>query len=229
MIVVQKHGPYYFGSPHGLSPLEMKLLADCFNLPRQKPINLLEGRAGVQFLEIDQKGPVAVKTYFRGGLAGRINKKTYFSPRRCRGQSEFDMLRQVRSLDINAPEPVAFAFKGRIFKNTWLITRMIPHCMPLSRMYTKDPESAKKIMAKVIRQVKTLIENKILHVDLHPGNILVTEKADVYLIDFDKAVKKKLNKQLLQKRYMSRWQRAVEKYHLPLFADKDFCSGLLES
>ncbi len=226
MTVIQRHGPYCFGSDRGLDRVQMELLANSFNLPAQQATGVLGGRTQPMSLEIDRYGPVLIKAYFRGGIAGRLNLKTYLGPGPCRGQAEFEMLKKVRSLDINAPEPVAFALRGHMLKQTWLMTRMLTDSITLSQLCSDNPQAARQVMALVTAQVRKLIKNRILHVDLHPGNILIKGSQDAYIIDFDKAVVKKQGCSGLGRRYASRWRRAVKKHRLPSFIDDTFRSGL---
>lgn len=59
------------------------------------------------------------------------------------------------------------------------------------------------------------MDNRIYHKDLHPGNVLVDENNDIYIIDFDKAGVFRGDKRVLLKKYMERWGRAVTKHSLP--------------
>ena len=71
------------------------------------------------------------------------------------------------------------------------------------------------VMKAVIKQVSILIKNKILHVDLHPGNVIVGNQNQVYLLDFDKASIFPGEKNALRSRYLRRWNRAIQKHGLP--------------
>ena len=53
------------------------------------------------------------------------------------------------------------------------------------------------------------------HVDLHPGNILVTDNDQIFIIDFHKARMFNGSKQKLMNKYCARWKRAVKKHGLP--------------
>ena len=64
-------------------------------------------------------------------------------------------------------------------------------------------------------QIRTLIKNRIFHVDLHPGNVLVREDNRVYVVDFDKACHFNGSYQALRELYLRRWRRAVIKHKLP--------------
>ncbi len=81
-------------------------------------------------------------------------------------------------------------------------------------------------MASVIEQIVSLIQNDILHVDLHPGNVVVDATGKVYLLDFDKGTVYYGNRQKLINRYLSRWQRAVNKHGLPKMLTEMMQNGL---
>jgi 3-deoxy-D-manno-octulosonic acid kinase len=81
-------------------------------------------------------------------------------------------------------------------------------------------------MASVIEQIVSLIQNDILHVDLHPGNVVVDATGKVYLLDFDKGTVYDGSRQKLINRYLSRWQRAVNKHGLPKMLTEMMQNGL---
>jgi 3-deoxy-D-manno-octulosonic acid kinase len=66
-----------------------------------------------------------------------------------------------------------------------------------------------------MKQLYLLIEEGIYHVDLHPGNVLVDNNHNVYVIDFDKARCWTGPKNELRDLYLHRWRRAVIKHNLP--------------
>jgi 3-deoxy-D-manno-octulosonic acid kinase len=81
-------------------------------------------------------------------------------------------------------------------------------------------------MESVIEQISALIQNDILHVDLHPGNVVVDPAGAVYLLDFDKGCVSPGNRQKLKNRYCARWQRAVNKHNLPKVLTEMMQNGL---
>ena len=95
-------------------------------------------------------------------------KKRYVKFGKTRCQIEYELLQKVRSLGINAPEPVAFAYKGRLFYQCWLVTREIQNHQTLVQISRSNEEQARRAMKAVVKQVSMLIKNKILHADLHP-------------------------------------------------------------
>ncbi|MFW6284571.1 MAG: lipopolysaccharide kinase InaA family protein [Desulfosalsimonas sp.] len=226
MMTLQRHLGYQFGSGRGLTRPQMDRLAEYFQMPPQPPRGRLGGRTAVQTAEIKGLGKVVIKAYFRGGLMGRIIEKTYLNIGPCRGRAEFEMLTRIRALGVRAPSPVAFASKGRFLQNTWLITQQIENVRTLSELAMADEKTAEQIIPAVAGQVRRLIENRILHVDLHPGNILVDGCGRVYIIDFDKAVQAGGDAARLRRRYVRRWQRSVIKHELPLFLNPSFRDSL---
>jgi predicted unusual protein kinase regulating ubiquinone biosynthesis (AarF/ABC1/UbiB family) len=81
-------------------------------------------------------------------------------------------------------------------------------------------------MEAVIEQVSLLVQNSILHVDLHPGNIVVDPTGKVYLLDFDRGGIYPAKRQKLRTHYLSRWQRAVNKHGLPKILTEMMQNGL---
>ena len=78
-------------------------------------------------------------------------------------------------------------------------------------------------MKEVIKQVSTLIKNKILHADLHPGNVIVDNQNQVYLLDFDKGGYLSREKNTLRNQYLRRWNRAIQKHGLPQMLSELMC------
>jgi len=81
-------------------------------------------------------------------------------------------------------------------------------------------------MESVIGQISLLIQNDILHVDLHPGNIVVDGADQIFLVDFDKGQIHPGSKEKLRNRYLTRWQRAVTKHRLPDILTEMLQAGL---
>ena len=126
------------------------------------------------------------KHYRRGGLMRHLIQRRYLNCGKTRAQREFELLDRVGSLGINVPQPIAYAHRGRLLYQAWLITREIQQPLSLASLSLQDEEKTGRIMESVIKQISSLIQNQILHVDLHPGNIVVDTAGKVYLLDFDK-------------------------------------------
>jgi 3-deoxy-D-manno-octulosonic acid kinase len=81
-------------------------------------------------------------------------------------------------------------------------------------------------MPSVIEQISKLIEHRILHIDLHPGNIIVDKDDRVFIIDFDRGRIFNGDRNKLCKLYLQRWQRAVDKHRLPVMLTDMIRGGL---
>jgi 3-deoxy-D-manno-octulosonic acid kinase len=206
---------YRFGSSLELDEHQLRTCISFFNQPTAGNASVLGGRTALTLKQIDGFGPVAIKSYTRGGWMRWLIKQRYFKLGKTRAQIEFELLQVVRNLGINAPEPVAYAHRGYIFYQAWLVSRAIKHPLSLALLSLKDEKKTRQAMDSVIGQISLLIQNDILHVDLHPGNIVVDGSDQIFLVDFDKGKVHTGNRERLRNRYLTRWQCAVTKHRLP--------------
>jgi len=176
--------------------------------------------------KIDGIGSVVVKYYTRGGLIRHLVKRRYLKTGKTRGQIEYHLLQKVRSLGINAPKPIAFAYRGHLFYLAWLVTREICQPLTLAQLSRQNEEHARGAMKSAMEQIFVLIQNNILHVDLHPGNVVIDKNDRVFLVDFDRGHLYHGSKEKLGARYLARWQRAVIKHRLPEMLGEMMRAGL---
>jgi 3-deoxy-D-manno-octulosonic acid kinase len=209
------YNSYHFGSPSHIADQQLKQLIGLFKLPKNSFNSALNGRTSITVGRLQGIGSVAIKYYRRGGALRHLIKKRYLKCGKTRCQIEYELLQKVRSLGINAPDPVAFAYRGHLFYQCWLVTREIQDHQTLAQLSLSNKEQARMAMKAVIKQVSMLINNKILHVDLHPGNVILDHQNQVYLLDFDKGGIFHGNKNALRTRYLHRWNRAIQKHGLP--------------
>jgi 3-deoxy-D-manno-octulosonic acid kinase len=214
-ISIKTYDSYRFGFLHDLTEYHLEHLTKLFKT-YSKPVNsVLGGRSSVVFEEINGLGSIVVKYYRRGGLIRYIIKQSYLRWGKTRGQKEYELLQKVRSLGLSAPEPIAFAYRGCMFYKGWLVTAKIKEHQTLADLSFSNENRTLKIMKEVTRQISILIKNGILHVDLHPGNVIVDNHDRVYILDFDKGHLFHGKNASLRNRYLSRWNRAVKKHRLP--------------
>jgi 3-deoxy-D-manno-octulosonic acid kinase len=208
---------YHFGFSLDLTESQLRRLTIFFHKPAPTENSVLGGRSPAEPVKLDNIGEVVVKHYRRGGLIRHIIKRQYVRFGKTRARREFELLGMVRTLGINVPQPIAYADCGGLLYQNWLVTRAISQSVSLARLSRQDENRASRAMKSVTEQIFTLIQNNILHVDLHPGNVVVDNSGKVYLLDFDKGRIYNGNRQKLKNRYITRWQRAVDKHGLPKF------------
>jgi 3-deoxy-D-manno-octulosonic acid kinase len=128
------------------------------------------------------------------------------------------MLERVRAMGVNAPRPLIFVNKGSFFYQSWLFMEEIVDSQNLAQLSKgEEGENGDLLhdgMAKLGQQVLRLVENKIFHVDLHPGNVLLDATGRVVIVDFDKAREYHGSSDSLRDLYLRRWRRAVIKHKL---------------
>jgi 3-deoxy-D-manno-octulosonic acid kinase len=215
MYQIKPYDSYHFGSLADIADQQLKQLIRFFKLPKNSVHSTLGGRTSITVARLQGIGSVVIKYYRRGGAIRYLIKKRYLKCGKTRCQIEYELLQKVRRLGINAPEPVAFAYRGRLFYQCWLVTREIRDHQTLVQISRSNEEQARMAMKAVVKQVSILIKNKILHADLHPGNVIVDNQNQVYLLDFDKGGVFPGDKNTLRTRYLRRWNRAIKKHGLP--------------
>lgn len=218
-------GPYLIGGRESLNDeVATRIVQLLLTVPENTPRGVLAGRGYTGSQRVDGLGDIFVKQYAHGGLLRHLTGGQFICIGPSRSFLEFSMLERVRSIGINAPCPMLFVNKGSLFYRSWLFMEEIKNSRNLAEVSaSQDPRDADVLqdaMTKLGQQVLTLIANKILHVDLHPGNVLVDSKGKVFLVDFDKAREYPGSVDTLRDLYLRRWRRAVIKHKLaPLLTE----------
>jgi 3-deoxy-D-manno-octulosonic acid kinase len=185
------------------------------------------GPQGITRHQIDEIGRVVVKHYVRGGVLRYFMGRRYFKSGEYRSRIEYRMLSRVRSLGISAPKPIAYVVEGGLFYRTWLLLTELEGVVALADLAEiSGTDRFERVLSHLAVQVERLIENRVFHIDLHPGNVVVDGGGQIYILDFDKATifNGKLNR--LRDLYLHRWRRAVIKHNLPESFSELFCSKL---
>lgn len=217
---------YHFCFRPGLPALDFAHLASLLIQPEHSEYATLGGRASVHYIEVAGLGKIVIKSYSRGGVLGYLVRKLYLRLGPIRSQREFEILEQVRSCGVNAPEPLLYVYKGNLFYRTWLITREVEDKQTLVELALSDEDRARDTIHSLLEQIVKLIKNRIFHIDLHPGNVLVDKSGSTFLVDFDKAIRFKGPPDQLRDLYLFRWRRAVIKHGLPQFLSELVSLGL---
>jgi len=208
-------GGYQIGSRHPFKPYQVQQLLPALQMPPKTADHLLGGRRSVHRTHLDGVGTVMVKHYRRGGLLANFITRYYLRTTKTRGQIEFEQMERARNLGCGVPEPVAYASCGRFFYRAWLVTREVERSQTMAQLSHTSPERTAAAMTALRHQAAILINNNIMHADFHPGNVLVDEDDQVYLIDFDKTGLYRGGQKKLADKYLRRWCRAVQKHGLP--------------
>jgi 3-deoxy-D-manno-octulosonic acid kinase len=124
------------------------------------------------------------------------------------------MLERVREYGINVPKPYAIVKKGSFVYGTWLVMEHLPGARNLVEIQREEGDALHAIMTALGEQLVVLIQKRVLHIDLHPGNVLVSPEGLVYIVDFDKAHYFRGSASTLRDLYLRRWRRAVIKHGL---------------
>lgn len=212
-------GPYLIGGRECLNDeLATRIVQLMRSVPERAPSGVLAGRGYAGIQDVEGLGRVFVKQYAHGGLLRHLTGGSFLCVGPSRSLLEFSMLERVRALGVNAPKPLVFVNKGSFFYRSWLFMEEIVDSRNLAQISASagadDADLLHDGMSRLGEQVMTLIENKILHVDLHPGNVLIDASGRVYIVDFDKACEFQGSTEKLRDLYLRRWRRAVIKHKL---------------
>lgn len=208
-------GSYCIGSKIKLKKADKQGLVSCFEQRITRNHGTLEGRAEIATIHLGDIGPVVVKRYTRGGVIRVFNSSTYLKIFQYRCKEEFTLLVLLRQLGIRVPRPIAFAYHGKLLYKAWLISQEIKNARTLAELSRSEPDRVEELMPTLIDQLDMLIDNRIYHVDFHPGNVIVNDQGQLFIIDFDRARTNFRNKTKLHHKYVKRWERAVLKHNLP--------------
>lgn len=225
-VVRKTHRGYRFGLAVDYEPPVLDRLIEAIDRPLPRDTGVLGGRGIISHAEIPMTGPVNIKHFRRGGPVRHFTTTRYIKWWKTRPELEFDVLSAAMKAGVAVPKPVAHIHRGALIYRGWLVTELIASHRSLASIGVNGGISLAPVMDQVVRSVRKLIEARICHVDLHPGNVLVDGDGRIYLIDFDKAFRFTASRRALRDWYISRWQRAVAKYDLPQVLGKLFSSGL---
>jgi 3-deoxy-D-manno-octulosonic acid kinase len=210
----------------------LTLLSDVIRETRKKSKTKRDGLSGrglIRFIDLPNMGCIAIKQYRRGGLISKVVRERYLSQAKLRPEQELEILVEAQKLGVNVPRPLGFVTEGGLFYKAWLLTQEIPKHRTLTEIAETKPYLVNELIGKLVTQVSRLISARIHHVDLHPGNTVVSGDNEVYILDFDKAKKVSCEPKELRDRYLVRWRRAVIKHDLPEVLSESFCLGLRRS
>lgn len=214
-------GPYTLSSRGLLSDEQATSLVQLLRNTSDAPVHtVLGGRGRALLHDLPSLGRIFVKRYSHGGLLRSLTGGFFLCVGQCRSEAEFEMLERVRSFGVNAPKPYAYVKKGATLYNTWLVMEELLGTRSLVEIHDSEEDTLHRGMQSLAEQIRCLIKHRIFHVDLHPGNVLISAANEAYIVDFDKACVFKGSVRALCELYLRRWRRAVIKHGLsPLLSE----------
>lgn len=157
-----------------------------------KAQGLATGSGRGQALRVTHQGREAVlRHYRRGGLVARFNPDRYPAAPQAetRAMQEFSLLREMRSLGLPVPRPIAArcvrtgsitgAYRADILIDCIADARNLAQCLDTQRLSSVVWHATGEAIAR-------LHAHGIDHTDLNCHNLLLDAQGQVWLIDFDK-------------------------------------------
>jgi len=230
-VILHSEGKFTFGSSAEtpFSPAVRKVLLEAVSDGPIIANSPLGGRNCITIKDVPELGRVVIKQYMRGGLLQHFISERYLKHGSARSQIEFQLLHRARAVGVNVPDPLGFCFCGALFYKAWLFTREIQGKRTVAELSLNEENDIHSVMDEIVNQVGLLIQARIFHVDLHPGNVLVDPIGKVFILDFDKAQGYNGRPNDLRDKYLCRWRRAVIKHELPEILSELMSHGLRQS
>ncbi len=165
-----------------------------------------------------------LRHYYRGGVIGKFNKDSYCykGVKKTRAAREYSLLSTMQSLALPAPNPIAYRIiKHGVLYKADLLSSRIEHANNLVAILSLQslPDN---LWLEIGAIIKKFHNNGIYHHDLNAHNILINDKQQVFLIDFDQGELRTKNNHKFsrwKKSNLSRLKRSFEKElkKLPVF------------
>jgi len=151
-----------------------------------------QGRGTTWFVEYKDNGNTqhdwVLRHYYRGGLIGKMIKDSYWfsGVDKTRAACEFTLLRHMNTLQLPAPEPIAYrVIQHGFYYQADLLSSRIEHAQDLVAILSEKAVTD-DVWHNIGATIKRFHQHGIYHHDLNSHNILLNDKNQVFLIDFDR-------------------------------------------
>ena len=154
---------------------------------QNKVVGSAQGRGTTWFVQLEMI-QAAWRHYRRGGFFGKLIADSYLfqSWQKTRCFQEWQLLALMREQGIQVPRPIAArAVKSGISYRADLLSEKIPNAQDLVSILEKQPLDA-VMYRKIGDEIRKMHQAQVNHTDLNIHNILIDDKEQVWLIDFDK-------------------------------------------
>jgi 3-deoxy-D-manno-octulosonic acid kinase len=151
-----------------------------------------QGRGTTWFIGMQSKTKPTqhwvLRHYYRGGLIGKVINDSYIytGSNNTRAAKEYNLLHYMNTMGLPAPKPIAYRVtRHGLFYKADLLSSRINNATDLVDILTKNT-LADEQWHNIGATIKQFHNIGIYHHDLNAHNILIDDKNDVFLIDFDR-------------------------------------------
>jgi len=175
-----------------ITKFNAEMLSPCYWQQQNAVTGSAQGRGTTWFVEYNDisniKHDWVLRHYYRGGLIGKIIKDSYWFSglEKTRAANEFALLRHMNTLQLPAPEPIAYRVIQRGFHyQADLLSSRIHHGQDLVAILS-EKALTDDVWHNIGATIQRFHHHGIYHHDLNSHNILLNDKNQVFLIDFDR-------------------------------------------
>jgi 3-deoxy-D-manno-octulosonic acid kinase len=177
--------------PNGLGnpqPSAAESLFDPNYWSARRELSIVSGGRGSAWFVGPAAQPLVLRHYRRGGFIARLSQDRYWwsGEDRVRAFAEWRLLDYLAQRGLRVPKPVAAFYRraGMTYRCD-LITQRIVNAQSLSAALARTPlpeNTWRSIGTAIVR----LHSHGVDHADLNAHNILLDDKPDISVIDFDR-------------------------------------------
>ncbi len=174
--------------------------------------NKIEHGRGIVHSFVYQGIELVLRHYRRGGLPGNVINDKYLksSLAKSRPIQEMKILTILHKAGLPVPQPAAAHIQKNHFSYTAdIVTVLIPRAKTLSSILL-DSSIEDERWKRIGSVIKKFHQHKCNHADLNAHNIMIDDRKNIFLIDFDKS-EIKLSSGKWQQKNLLRLKRSLEK------------------
>ncbi|PLX89886.1 MAG: 3-deoxy-D-manno-octulosonic acid kinase [Desulfuromonas sp.] len=168
--------------------LSLEIYLDvCRRVDPEKNFGQAVGRGDAYFFNVDEK-KVVLRHYRRGGFVARAvsDRYLFLSLESSRPWREWNLLSKLFQMGFPVPRPVAATVQRcGLFYRADLITEFIPASVTFADALMLG-RLDEKLWVSLGRLIRRFHDAGVFHADLNARNILIDNKSNFTLIDFDK-------------------------------------------
>jgi len=153
--------------------------------------NLITGHStgrGTAYFVQHNGHELVLRHYMRGGLIARLSREKYIwtGLHHTRPWKEWKLTNSLYQQGLPVPRPIAAQVirNGLLYQGS-ILTQKIPNSLSFYEMI-KSGRASKQINNKIGATIREFHDADLYHSDLNTKNILISNKEEVFIIDFDK-------------------------------------------